>query len=61
MTHMKQWLCYCIVHLCFTILKSFMNWVGELNALFLGFNVFTLKVGTVVLESKVRAMPPVVS
>lgn len=58
---MKEWLCCCFVHLCFTVLKSFINCVGKLNALFSGFNIFTLKVGTVVHDSKDRALPQIVS
>jgi len=58
---MKEWLGCCIVHLCFTILKCFINCVGKLNALFSGFNVFMLKVGTVVHDSKGCAVPQIVS
>jgi len=58
---MKEWLCCCIVHLCFTILKCFINCVDKFNALFSGFNIFTLKGGTVVHDSKGCTVPQIVS
>ena len=58
---MKEQLCCCIVHLCFTILECFINCIGKLNALFSDFNVFTSKVGTVVRDSNGRAAPQIVS